>query len=100
MLFRLGAIVIAVVFPLFAFAQSGERTVHTESELVYRLSRAELDERSTAQLLEAHPQLVNDQLWNALIHRAAADYYETSPQQSLAMYRVAIQVANQLNNPR
>jgi len=100
MLFRLGAIVIGLVVPLFALAQSGESTVRTESELVNQLSRPNLDEKSTGQILESHAQLVNDQLWNALIRHAATDYYQTSPQQSLAMYRVAIQVASRLNNPR
>jgi CHAT domain-containing protein len=94
------AILILFLSPLLAFAQSGEPRIQTEVELASVLCRAQEDEQSREQLLKLHPQLVNNQLWSALIKSAAAAYRGPSPEQSLTIYEIALQVVNQLNNPQ
>src|SRR6266498_1158571 len=97
---NLPAILILFLSPLLAFAQSGEPTVQTEVDLASVLCRAHEDEQSREQLLKSHPQLVNNQLWSALIRSAGAAYSGPSPEQSLATYEIALQVASQLHSPQ
>ena len=91
---KLRIILILLLSPLLACAQSVERSIQTEVELVSVLCRAHENEQSRDQLLKSHPQLVNNRLWSALTSRAVADYYGPSPEQSLATYEIAIQVAS------
>src|SRR5574341_411813 len=97
---KLLAIVIISLSPLIALSQSAEPSVQTEVELVSVLCRARENEQSREQLLKSHPQLVNNQLWSALTSRAIAAYYGPSPEQSLATYEIALEVARQLGNPQ
>lgn len=96
----LRAIVIVFLSPLIALSQSAEPTIQTEVELVSVLCRAHEDEQSRGQLLKSHPQLVNNQLWETLTSLAAAAYYGATPEQSLAVYEVALQVAGELHSPK
>lgn len=100
MLIKLRAILFIFLSALPVLAQSTERSIQTEVELVSVLCRAKQDEQSREQLLKSHPQLVNSQLWSALTSHAVADYYGPSPQQSLATYEIAIQVASRLQSPK
>jgi CHAT domain-containing protein len=100
MLFKLWAIILVFVLPLLALAQSTERQIKTERELVSALCRMPQDQPSREVLLKSHPQLVDSQLWRDLNDRAAAAYYGQSPQESLAIYEVAIQVAAQLRDQK
>src|SRR4029077_17796211 len=97
---KLCAILILVLSPLLAFAQTGAPRIETEVELVSALCRPHEDEQSREQLLKLHPQLVNNQLWNNLIRSAAAAYHGPSPEQSLAIYEIALQVVSQLRSPQ
>ena len=90
------AVLIIFVSPLIALSQSDE-PVHTEVELVGVLCRARANEQARGQLLKSHPQLVNIQLWNALMSRAVADYYGPSREESIITYEVALEVASQLH---
>ena len=95
---NLRAILILFLSPLLAFAQSGEPRIQTEVELASVLCRAHEDEQSREQLLKSHPQLVNNQLWSALSRSAFEAYHGPSPEQSLAIYEIALQVASQLHS--
>jgi len=92
--------VVIFVFPLLAFAQSSERQIFTETDLVTALCDDHATPSSRRLLLEAHPQLVNTRLWNELADRAAAAYNRLLPEQSVAIYEVAIEIANHLREPR
>jgi CHAT domain-containing protein len=100
MLFKLWAIILVFVLPLLALAQSTERQIKTERELVSALCRMPQDQPSRELLLKSHSQLVDSQLWRDLNDRAAAAYYGQSPQESLAIYEVAIQVAAHLRDQK
>ena len=97
---NLPAILILFLSPLLAVAQSDEPRIQTEVELASVLCRAHEDEQSREQLLKSHPQLVNNQLWSALIRSAGAAYHGPSPEQSLAIYEIALQVVSQLHSPQ
>lgn len=97
---KLRAILILFLSPLLAFAQSGAPRIQTEVELASVLCRAQEDEQSREQLLKSHPQLVNNQLWSALIKSAGAAYHGPSPEQSLEIYEIALQVVSQLHSPQ
>src|SRR6266545_500655 len=97
---NLRAILILFLSPLLAFAQSGEPRIQTEVELASVLCRAQEEEQSREQLLKSYPQLVNNQLWSALIKSAAAAYHGPSPEQSLEIYEIALQVVSQLHSPQ
>jgi CHAT domain-containing protein len=96
---KLHAILIVLLSPLIALSQSAEPSIQTDIELVSVLCRVNETEQSREQLLRSHPQLVNSQLWSALTSRAVVVYYGPSPEQSLATYEIAIQVASQLHDP-
>jgi CHAT domain-containing protein len=100
MLFKLWAIIVVFVLPLLALAQSTERQIKTERELVSALCRMPQDQPSREVLLKSNSQLVDSQLWRDLNDRAAAAYYGQSPQESLAIYEVAIQVAAHLRDQK
>jgi CHAT domain-containing protein len=99
MLFKYGIVIVLLVLPPLLSAQSSERQIQTEGELVSALCRLNQDQQSREQLLKSHEQLVDSQLWKDLNDRAAA-FYALSPAQSLAIYEVAIQVAAQLRDQR
>lgn len=99
MLIKLWVIIIVVISPVLAFAQSTERPIQTKTELVSALCRLDQDQQSREVLLNSHPELVNGQLWKDLNDLASAAYV-LSPKQSLDIYEVAIQVADQLHNPK
>jgi CHAT domain-containing protein/tetratricopeptide (TPR) repeat protein len=85
--------------PVLGFAQSTERRIETKTEFVFALCRSDRDQGSREILLRSHPELVNSQLWKDLSDLASAAYV-LSPKQSLDIYEVAIQVADQLHDPK
>jgi CHAT domain-containing protein len=97
MLFKSFLVLVVSLSPVFAFGQSPEREIKTEPELISALCRLYQDEKSRELLLRSHPQLVDSGLWREL-NELAANAYALSPDQSLRLYEVAIQVANQLGN--
>ncbi len=97
---KLWAIILVFVSPLLALAQSTERQIKTERELVSALCRMPQDQLSREALVKSHPQLVDSQLWRDLNERAAAAYYGQSPQESLVIYEIAIEVAAHLRDQR
>lgn len=100
MLRTLIATLVLIGSPLLASAQSIEQSIRSEAEFVSVLCRHSDDNRSRENLLRAHHQLVNKQLWAALINRAVADYYGPRPEQSFTTYEIALLVASQLGSPK
>jgi CHAT domain-containing protein len=94
------SLIVLVLLPLLALGQSTEHQVQTEAELISALCDASRDQESKKLLLKTNPELVNSSLWRALSDKASAAYYNEPPQQSLAIYEVAIQVATQLRDPK
>lgn len=92
--------VVIVLSPLLALAQSSEQQFQTESELVSALCENSETPSSRELLLKAHSQMVSTHLWSELNDRAAAAYNLLLPDQSVAIYGIAIQVARQLNQPK
>jgi CHAT domain-containing protein/Flp pilus assembly protein TadD len=99
MLRKLLTTLILLASPLWSFGQSSDRNVQTENELAATLC-AQGGESAREQLLASNPRLVNKDLWEALNSRAATAYYVSSPEQSLASYNVALEVAAHLKSPR
>lgn len=101
MSFKLSAIVILFLLPQFTvaqpLAQSNGQQIQTESQLASALT-SQPDKRSRDELLKTHPQLVTVRLWDELKNSAAAAYYQQSPQRSLQIYEVLIQVATELHD--
>jgi CHAT domain-containing protein/Tfp pilus assembly protein PilF len=99
MLFKSLLVLVCLLSPVFAFAQSFEREIKTEPELISELCRLYQDGKSRELLLRSHPQLVDSRLWRDL-NDLAASAYTLSPEQSLPLYEVAIQVAAQLGDQK
>jgi CHAT domain-containing protein len=99
MLFKSLLVLVFLLSPVFAFAQSSEREIKTEPELISELCRLYQDGKSRELLLRSHPQLVDSRLWRDL-NDLAASAYTLSPEQSLPLYAVAIQVAAQLGDQK
>jgi CHAT domain-containing protein len=97
---KLWSIILLLLSPVLAFAQSTERQIKTERELVSALCRMPHDQPSREVLLKSHPELVDSQLWRDLNDRAVAAYYAQSPQESLAIYEVATEVAAHLRDQK
>lgn len=99
MLMKTLVIIGLLLSPVLGFAQSTERRIQTKTEFVFALCNSDRDQGSREILLKSHPELVNSQLWRDLSDLASAAYV-LSPKQSLDIYEVAIQVADQLHDPK
>lgn len=99
MLIKTFVIIGFLLSPVLGFAQSTERGIQTKTEFVFALCNSDRDQGSREILLKSHPELVNSQLWRDLSDLASAAYV-LSPKQSLDIYEVAIQVADQLHDPK
>lgn len=97
---KLLATAILFLSPLMFSAQSLGQSVKTEGELVSVLCHSGESAQSRAKLLKSHPQLVNPELWAALMKRAASEYYGSAREQSFAIYEIALLVADRMQNPK
>jgi CHAT domain-containing protein/lipoprotein NlpI len=68
--------------------------------LVTALAKADKDPQMADQLLDAHPALVTPHLWDKLNARALAAYFRSGSDQSLTLYRIALNVAGRLKDER
>jgi tetratricopeptide (TPR) repeat protein len=100
MKFSLYALLILFISPLMAIGQTPEKSIHTEGELVSALCGKEIDEGTSESLLKSYPQFINTDLWTQLNKEAVAAYYGQSPHRSISIYKVALQVASQLGDPK
>src|SRR5687768_12125160 len=94
---KLGVISVLLI-PLIALAQSVEQPIRTGTELASALVQG--DEQSRVALLEAHAELINSRLWEDVTRRAAAAYYQDSPERAIQIYGVSIQVATKLHDTK
>src|SRR5436189_3343482 len=98
MRFKLCVFITAFLLPLGAVAQSSEPPIQSEAELVSALCSKETDQRATQSLLKSYPHLINDNLWTEVNRQAVVAYYSQSPERSIDIYRIAIQVAALLHD--
>lgn len=74
-------------------------TIRTEEELINTLMKADGDQQTSLQnLLQDYSSLVTSRLWRKLIAKATNAYYSDGPDRSLALYRIAIAVADHLKD--
>ncbi len=100
MSFKFSIAISLLLSPPVLLAQLPARQIQTEGDLVFALCRLNQDRQSREQLLKSHQELIDSQLWRDLNERAAAAYYTRSPEQSLAIYEVAVQVATRLGDQK
>lgn len=80
------------------FAQQ-TNTIRTEDELITTLMTADGNPQASLQnLLQNYSSLVTSHLWKKLIAKATSAYYVNGPDHSLALYRIAIAVADHLKD--
>src|SRR5258708_1465532 len=91
-------VIILLLIPCSSFAQSTDQ-IRTRTELIAALCLPNQDQQSREKLLNSHPELVNPELLTDLNQLAAA-FYRLSPDQSSAIYEVAIEVAIHLRGPK
>jgi tetratricopeptide (TPR) repeat protein len=96
---RVGLVTVFLL-PLMALAQTTEQQIKNEAELAAALCHVERNERSRDALLEKYPKLIDSRLWEDVTGRAATAYYQESPEGSLKIYEVSIQVATKLRDPK
>ncbi len=83
---------------LNSFAQQTS-PIQSEEELISTLMKADSDRQTSLQyLLQDYSSLVTPRLWKKLIAKATSAYYSDGPDRSLALYRVAIAVADHLKD--
>jgi CHAT domain-containing protein len=100
MVTKVGIVGILLLLPLVVLAQSVDQQITNEAELASILCRGEKDKQSRDVLLRAYPQLIDSRLWENVSRRAAAAYYQESPDRALQIYEVSIQVANKLGDTK
>lgn len=95
---RVGVVGVLFLIPLIAFAQTSEQPIKSQTELASVL--VQRDEQSRASLIQTYPQLIDTQLWEDVTRRAAAAFYQESPERAIKIYGVSIQVATKLRDPK
>lgn len=100
MVTKVGIVGILLLVPLAVLAQSVDQQITNEAELASILCRGEKDKQSRDAILRAYPQLIDSRLWEDVSRRAAAAYYQESPDRALQIYEVSIQVANKLGDTK
>jgi CHAT domain-containing protein len=100
MLTKVGIVGILFLLPVTLPAQNVEQQITNEADLASILCRGPKDEQSRDALLRAYPQLIDSRLWEEVSRRAAAAYYQESPDRALQIYEISIQVANKLGDTK
>ncbi len=97
---RASLVAVLLLVPLMAVAQTTDQEIKTRADLAAALCRVQANERVTEALLNAHPVLIDGQLWEDVTNRAVAAYYQESPERALNIYDVSVQIATKLGEPR
>ncbi len=100
MKFILCSLLLLSIFPLIATGQDRESSIQSEADLVSALCSKETNQPAIQSLIKSHPQLINSDLWTEVNKQAVAAYYSQSPERSIDIYNIAIQVAAQLHDPK
>lgn len=85
---------------LVAAGQALAQEINSGRDLAGALCQVQATKQSADTLLTKFPQLVDSRLWEDVTRRAAAAYYQESPDRSLKIYDVSIQVATKLGDPK
>jgi CHAT domain-containing protein len=85
---------------LVAAGQALAQEINSGRDLAGALCQVQATKQSADTLLTKYPQLVDSRLWEDVTRRAAAAYYQESPDRSLRIYDVSIQVATKLGDPK
>ncbi len=97
---KIAVVPVLLLLPLMALAQTAEQQIRSEAELASALCHVQKDEQAREALLRTYPQLIAGGLWEDVTRRAAAAYYQESPERALRIYEVSIQVATKLRDPK
>ncbi len=97
---KFAVVAVLLLLPLTTLAQAIAQEITSATELAAALCRLHTSEHSTDSLLNAYPELIDGRLWEEVTSRAAAAFYQESPQRSLEIYEVSIQVATKLDDPK
>lgn len=89
-----------LIFPLVAVGQDSGQQISSTREMTAALCQIQASHQLRDSLLKRYPQLVDSSLWEEITRRAAAAYYQESPQRALNIYDVSIQVATALSDPK
>jgi len=100
MVHKIAVVSLLLLLPLLALAQTAEQPIMSEAQLAAALCQVREDEQSRDALLKTYPHLVDSPLWEDVTRRAAAAYYQESPDRALKIYEVSIQVATKLRDPK
>ncbi len=95
---RLGVFAICPILLIAADRACGQE-ISNGRDLARALCQIQASQQSADALLTKYPQLVDSSLWEDVTRRAAAAYYQESPDQSVKIYEVSIQVATKLARP-
>jgi len=91
--------VFAIFISLLAADTTCAQIISTGPDLARALCQIQEPQQSAEALLTKYPRLVDRSLWEDVTRHAAAAYYQESPDQSVKIYEVAIQVATKLARP-
>src|SRR5689334_4712683 len=87
--------------PILCFPQTQSPiSIETEDSLIAALAKTDKDSQMADQLLDARPALVTPRLWDKLSARALVAYFRSGSDQSLTLYRIALNVAERLKDER
>ncbi len=87
--------------PISSFSQTPSTTsVENEDVLIAALVNAAKDGQAMDILLDTHPTLVTSRLWEKMSSRALSAYHFKGPDQSLALYGIALKIAVRLQDGR
>lgn len=100
MVHNIAVVLVLLLLPLMALAQTAEQQIRSEAELATALCHSRENEQSRDALLKTYPQLVESRLWEDVTRRAAAAYYQESPDRAVKIYEVSIQIATKLRDPK
>ncbi|MBS1789663.1 MAG: CHAT domain-containing protein [Acidobacteria bacterium] len=90
-----------LVLPSTSQAGQQTETVQTEEELITALVKiGNHQQPSIRTLIQQHQSLVTKRLWEKLIAKAADSYYDKGADHSLALYDIALAVADHLKDAR
>jgi CHAT domain-containing protein len=91
------------VLVLSSTSRAGQQTetIQTEEELIIALVKiGNQQQPSIRTLIQQHQALVTKRLWDKLIVKAADSYYDKGADHSLALYDIALAVADHLKDVR
>ena len=97
-LYRLSLILVSIVWAMTTSAQTTIPSPASEDFLQQLLQQSSASERES--LLKSTPVILLPPLWQQLLDTAATAYYNQGSAQAIAIYQIALEVAERLPHPR